>query len=81
MSEITNDHSIRTYFHCARCMREKPEDVSMRDFAKFEIGWTEIGLQAWCTRHGVNIVHVNFEGQRHPANTTARGITKAPTVN
>ena len=80
MSEITNDHAIYSYFHCSKCVREQPEGVSMRDFAKFEIGWTEIGFQVWCTRHGTNVVHIHFEGQKHPANTTVRG-KEASVVN
>lgn len=33
-------------------------------------GWTPIGFQVWCTRHNANVVHVDFEGVKHPANRT-----------
>lgn len=65
-------HYIQQYMHCGMCLDEKPSDVSARDYARVEIGWTEWGFQVWCTRHHVNICHVNFEGVKHKADTCAR---------
>lgn len=68
---ITNQNAISMFLHCKKCFQEKPGDISMRDFARLEIGWTPVGIQVWCLRHDINIVHVDFEGQKHPANLTA----------
>jgi len=74
---VSNLHSIQTYVHCRQCIEETPPGISHRDWARFEIGFTDVGLQVWCTRHGANVMHVDFEGQRHPANTTA-GLKEKP---
>jgi len=68
---ITNKLDIRTYVHCAKCIAEKPNTISPRDFAQLEVGFTAIGLQVWCKRHEVNVCHIDFEGQQHPANMRA----------
>jgi len=61
---------ISTFFHCKLCLAEKPSDVSPRDFASLEVGFTELGLQVWCKRHECNVIHISFEGQKHLANTS-----------
>lgn len=70
---IPNTNEIGMYFHCARCLeqyeKEMPE-MSRGDFQQLEIGYTKIGLQIWCRRHNMNIIHIDFEGQKHPANTS-----------
>lgn len=71
MTDIPNSNSIIHYMHCGRCLKSKPSDLSPRDFASIEVGWTKLGLQVWCKRHEVNICHIDFEGNVHPANTTA----------
>ena len=65
---INNDNCITSYIHCAQCYREKPANVSQAKWSKLDIGFTDIGLQVWCRRHGTNVVHINFEGAKHPAN-------------
>ena len=65
---IPASHSIESYMHCAKCLREKPEGVSPRDWQQTEVGFTELGIQLWCKRHEVNIMHIDFQGQKHPAN-------------
>lgn len=72
--KLTNDLSISSYMHCGLCLEERPEDISPRDFAELEVGWTELGLQVWCKRHGCNVVHIDFEGHKHPADTTRKFI-------
>lgn len=64
---ITNE--ITTFFHCAMCMAEKPPDQSPREFAQLEVGWTPLGIQVWCKRHEVNVMHMDFEGQQHRASS------------
>lgn len=60
--------SIRAYCHCRLCLQELPQGTSPREWAQLEVGLTEIGLQVWCKRHEVNVMHIDFEGQQHPAN-------------
>ena len=33
---------------------------------RYHLGWTRWGIQVWCPTHNVNIMHVDFEGQKHP---------------
>ena len=66
---ISNRNCMSMMLHCGLCLREKPPGVSPREYASLEIGYTEIGLQIWCKRHECNVAHIDFEGQKHPANT------------
>lgn len=66
--EIPNSNEIKVFFHCGRCIQERPHDQSPREWGALEVGWTVIGLQVWCKRHDVNVAHIHFEGCRHPAN-------------
>lgn len=66
---IPNDNQIVAFFHCKLCLAELPAGTSPVEWARYESGWTKIGFQVWCTRHQINIVHVDFEGMKHPANT------------
>jgi hypothetical protein len=74
--EIENTDAGQSYMHCTLCLEEfkagHPDTigVSPKEYSRQQAAWTRCGLQVWCTRHDVNIVHVDFEGQRHPANTT-----------
>lgn len=68
---IPNTNEIKMYIHCGLCIGELPEGPagqSPSDYADLEIGWTELGIQVWCKRHSCNVVHIDFEGQQHPAN-------------
>jgi len=70
--ELTNKLSIGLYLQCALCLEEIPDGVSPEEFAEQSVGWTELGLQVWCSRHKCNIVHIDFEGQTHPADTSRK---------
>lgn len=67
--EIEASLAIEAYMHCGLCLKERPDDVSPQDWARLEVGWTRLGLQVWCKRHKCNVVHIDFEGEKHPANT------------
>lgn len=67
----TNKIEITAYMHCKKCMDAIPEKTSPRSWAQLEVGWTPAGLQVWCRRHECNVLHVDFEGQEHPARTEA----------
>ena len=36
---------------------------SMRHYSALDVGFTDRGLQVWCRRHQLNVVHVDFAGQ------------------
>ena len=69
--KLTNKLSIIQYLHCSKCVTQKPLGVSMSEWGGYDIGWTKLGLQVWCKKHQCNIMHIDFEGQQHPANLTA----------
>ena len=60
-------NDIGAFFNCKKCMEEIPDGEAACDYQQLEVGWTEVGLQVWCRRHDMNIIHVDFEGHRHPA--------------
>jgi hypothetical protein len=60
-------NEIVLFLHCRQCMSEMPPGFSPRDWARIEVGWTKLGIQVWCIRHEINIMHMDFEGQKHPA--------------
>ena len=64
-------NQIVSFMHCGKCLEEKPSSLSPREWAQLEVGWTKQGLQVWCKRHECNVLHVDFEGQKHPADITA----------
>jgi len=71
-ASVTNE--IHQFMHCRRCAQEcisgAAGEVSPREYARIEIGMTSVGIQVWCVRHEINIIHVDFEGAQHPAVTT-----------
>lgn len=73
MSEVSNDLAIGAYMHCGKCLEELPSGISPQEWASLSVGWTPLGLQVWCNRHECNVLHVDFEGHQHPADTT-RGV-------
>jgi hypothetical protein len=65
---IPSSNEIVRFMHCGLCLMEKPPDESPRTYAKLEVGFTALGIQVWCRRHEANVVHIDFQGQKHPAN-------------
>lgn len=63
---ITNE--IEQFCHCNKCLEELPHGTSPREWSQLEVGFSAFGLQVWCKRHECNVVHIHFEGQKHPAN-------------
>ena len=37
-------------------------------YSRYDVGFTMAGLQVWCRRHEINIVHIDFEDYVHPYN-------------
>jgi len=53
-------NEIHTFLHCAKCLSEKPPNISARNWSLVEVGLTSKGIQIWCRRHEANIVHIDF---------------------
>ena len=53
---ITNE--INAFMHCRLCIEELPAGESPRSYARFDVGWTRLGLQVWCIRHEVNVLNI-----------------------
>lgn len=54
-------NQIHSFFHCMKCLGEKPEDTSPREWAQLEVGFTSMGVQVWCKRHEMEVAHVRTE--------------------
>lgn len=68
--EISSQNCIGHYIHCTLCIEELPAGESPESWARLSVGFTLHGMQVWCVRHNVNVVHIDFEGSKHKANTT-----------
>src|SRR5579872_7134082 len=75
-TRVSNANQILIYIHCVLCLQEwedgKAPGQSPRDYSRLEIGWTTPGFQIWCVRHNCNVLHMDFEGRKHPANVSAK---------
>jgi hypothetical protein len=69
--DIPSTNSIKMFSHCKRCVSELPEGESAQSYARLEVGFTDLGVQVWCLRHNINVMHIDFEGRKHPANLKA----------
>ena len=82
MRDISNANSIVTYLLCALCVEEWKANRAIRtkmspaEYSRIGVGYSELGIQVWCYRHECNILHMDFEGRRHPANTTRQEPSK-----
>jgi hypothetical protein len=59
---------IDMYLNCPRCLDELPHDVTPRDWERLNVGVTNEGVQIWCVRHDVNVMVLDFLGQKIRAN-------------
>jgi len=78
MADLSNENEINAFFHCSLCVQEWKRTIfstptSPAECQSLEVGWTDQGLQVWCREHDCNVVHIDFEGQKHPANVTRKG--------
>ena len=58
------ENKIFSFYHCKKCLEEKGDYISARDYASFEFGATKKGFQLWCTRHEENILALDLLGQK-----------------
>jgi len=70
--DIPNTRQIEGFLHCRECIaelkrrsEETRQPVSPGQYARLAVGWTPIGLQVWCERHDLNVIHIDFEGIQH----------------
>jgi len=64
-TETTVTNRIKIFMHCKMCLDEfyaMDTNLSPREYAQIEIGWTDEGFQVWCKRHEVNVMDVDFQG-------------------
>lgn len=69
--DIPNTNEIAGFIHCAKCLHEREvQELSMspREYAQLEVGFTAQGVQIWCKRHECNVMHIDFQDAKHPAN-------------
>lgn len=55
---------IMQFMHCKKCVEELPKGESPKNYARLSAGWTKLGIQIWCVRHEMNVVHIDFMGQK-----------------
>lgn len=55
-------NQIKAFFHCAKCMPDRPPDLSPREWVQLEAGFTKVGVQVWCKRCELNVIHIDFQG-------------------
>lgn len=67
-----NEKHIQMFMHCRLCLESVPPGQSPATYARLAVGWTPLGLQVWCERHDVNVLHVDFEGFQHPGDTSRK---------
>ena len=61
--QVSNLSHIQAFLHCSLCLDESGDDPYTQ---KLEFGWTKWGIQVWCREHNANIIHIDFEGAKHP---------------
>lgn len=73
--DIPTDDQIASFLHCRYCIAEwragaeEAEGKSPAEYSRLHVGWTPQGLQVWCGRHDVNIIHIDFNDTKMRANT------------
>ncbi len=66
---VPEECHIEQFFNCNLCLKELPEGESPQSYKRYDVGWTVKGIQVWCLRHDCNVLHMDFEGAKHPATT------------
>jgi hypothetical protein len=61
---MSTPNEIQLFFHCGKCLEELPPNTNPQEWGALEVGWTSAGVQVWCKRHDINVMHLDFEGQK-----------------
>ena len=61
-------YSITDPVVCSKCADEFAAGgtgaETLQAYIRVDVGFTARGIQVWCQRHGLNVVHVDFEDAR-----------------
>lgn len=74
--EVPAANSIQLFFHCRQCLEELPPDKSPQEWSQTQAGWTKLGLQVWCNRHNCNVIHLDLQNFKLPANLLTEEMEK-----
>ena len=59
-------NKIKKPIVCLKCsdefMQGNTDSISLQEYLKIDVGFTDRGLQIWCQRHQLNVCHINFGG-------------------
>jgi hypothetical protein len=73
MRPISNSLEINQFLQCRLCTTEAQAlNKPVAEYARLSIGFTDVGIQVWCERHNVNVIHFDFQGRTVPANSDAK---------
>ena len=71
MNKNDNSHllyNIKEILICNQCYQEYDagltDSKSLQQYTILDVGLTDMGIQVWCRRHNVNVVHINFGGKK-----------------
>ena len=73
---VTVINKIGSFVHCAKCLAEKPKNVSPKEWSRTQFGWTDKGFQIWCNRHDINVQAFDLQGNKVIYDTTGMPIKK-----
>tara|TARA_R100000655_G_scaffold50560_1_gene88142 strand:- start:393 stop:596 length:204 start_codon:yes stop_codon:yes gene_type:complete len=62
MEKVKN--KIFYFYHCKKCLKERPDEISPREWASLEFGVTKKGFQLWCVKHDENVLALDLLGQK-----------------
>ena len=62
MKKETSD--IVRFYHCKKCLASIPPEESPASWARLSVGFSKEGMQVWCERHQLNVIHLDFLGQK-----------------
>jgi hypothetical protein len=56
----TEPCAIASYLHCAKCLKERPDDVTPAEWSRTQVGPHAKGFQVWCVRHDCNVAVIEI---------------------
>lgn len=59
-SDPSEPCGISAFVHCAKCLAEKPQDVSAAEWSRTQMGPHAKGYQIWCVRHDCNVAVIEI---------------------
>lgn len=61
-------YSITEPVVCSKCLDEfasgSTDALNLKAYIRVDVGFTERGVQVWCQRHDLNVVHIDFADAR-----------------